>query len=366
MKPQHTLVFCISPHGYGHAAQSSSVINLLLEQYPDIEVYVKTSLPEAFIRERFDQNVKILPQVIDFGMVMASSIDILEEESFSRYQSIHEQWEVMVEQECKDLINVQPHLIVSNVAYVCLEAAHRLNIPSLAMGSLNWADIFDHYCGHYEEAPSVVSQMKSAYNHAQAFIQLTPCPPMPWIDNRQAIPPVTRLGQNKHALIRQQLKCSQDVQLILIGLGGIEMRLPIETWPTRANTVWIIPDEWDCQRKDCVPISQLGLPFIDLLASVDALITKPGYGTFSEAVCNKIPFLYVPRGDWPEEPYLEAWAKKFGIAESISRQSLKEGGFYANLNDILSQDKKLKTPPKADGAQKAVDIIVSTLTQQGV
>jgi hypothetical protein len=46
---------------------------------------------------------------------------------------------------------------------------------------------------------------------------------------------------------------------------------------------------------------------IDLLRSVDAVIAKPGYGTFAEAACNATPLLYVRRQEWPEQDCLIEW-----------------------------------------------------------
>ena len=40
--------------------------------------------------------------------------------------------------------------------------------------------------------------------------------------------------------------------------------------------------------------------FADLLASSDALLCKPGYGSFVEAASCGVPVLYVARPDWPE------------------------------------------------------------------
>ncbi len=51
-------------------------------------------------------------------------------------------------------------------------------------------------------------------------------------------------------------------------------------------------------------IAELRLSVMDVLGSRDAILGKPGYGTFAEAACNGKPVLYVSRGDWPEEPAL--------------------------------------------------------------
>ena len=357
-KPQK-IVFCISPHGYGHAAQTCSVINQLFKQTPEIEVFVKTSLPQTFIQERITNPINFIPNIIDFGMVMSSSIDVLTKESWQQYQQVHTQWEDNVQQEINSLATIKPDLVVSNVAYVVLEAARRLSIPSVAMCSLNWADIFEYYCHDFENADAITSQMQSSYNSAQTFIQFTPCPPMTWLSNRQAVNPITRYGKNQREHINQHLSLSADNQLVLIGLGGIEMRLPIENWPKRKNTLWIVPDEWQTKRNDCLPLSHLNLSFIDILASVDALITKPGYGTFTEAVCHQLPFLYVPRGGWPEEPYLEAWAKQYGVADSVNRDALTTGQFYTHLDQLLvAQQKNHRLPPETTGARDAANIIL--------
>lgn len=352
------IVFAISPHGYGHASQTSSVVNALLRQFPETEIWLKTPLPKEFLQQRFAASVHVYPGLIDFGMVMASSIDVLAQASWQRYKALHDDWEVSVGQEMEDLRKIQPDLVVSNVAYTTLEAARRLGIPSIAMCSLNWADIFAHYCHAYPGSAKIIEQIQAAYNSAQLFIQLTPCPPMPWIANKRAVSPVTRLGINRREELNAKFNWSTRTQLILIGLGGIEMRLPIEDWPKRENTIWLIPDEWQTARQDCVSLAETNLNFIDLLCSANALMTKPGYGTFSEAVCNQIPFLYVPRGDWPEEPFLVEWAQRCGHANSVTREALFSGSFYRQLDDLLVAARQRKPSPSASGAEEAAAIIM--------
>ncbi len=355
-----TLVFCISPHGYGHASQTAGVVNGLLEHNPNLDIVLKTTLPPHFIKERFHPHVKVFPKIIDFGMIMASSIDVLSKESWQQYATIHAHWETHVQREYNELASLKPQLIISNIAYVCLEAAYRLNTPSVAMSSLNWADIFEHYCHNYPDAQAITQQIRSAYNRSHTFIQFTPCPPMTWLQHASPVSPITRLGNNLRDAINREFGLSRQARLILIGLGGIAMRLPIETWPLKKDTYWLIPDDWAIQRDDCIPLSRIKHSYIDTLCSVDALITKPGYGTFSEAVCNQVPFLYVSRGDWPEEPFLEAWAKSFGNAAKLSRQDLYTGNIHAALEHVLNR--KMSTPPPtAEGAREAADIILGLL-----
>jgi hypothetical protein len=53
-------------------------------------------------------------------------------------------------------------------------------------------------------------------------------------------------------------------------------------------------------------------PFASLLAGVDAVLTKPGYGVLSEAMLCGARLCWVDRGQFPEARYLEAamWARR--------------------------------------------------------
>jgi small subunit ribosomal protein S21 len=63
----------------------------------------------------------------------------------------------------------------------------------------------------------------------------------------------------------------------------------------------------------------------DLLASVDAVITKPGYGTFVEAACAGTPILYLERDDWPETPHFAAWLAQHARAAALGREATAGG-----------------------------------------
>ena len=74
--------------------------------------------------------------------------------------------------------------------------------------------------------------------------------------------------------------------------------------------------------------------FSDLLASSDALICKPGYGSFVEAASCGVPVLYVNRADWPEAPALIAWLQQHGLCREVSRDALEQGKIAEALEEI--------------------------------
>lgn len=81
----------------------------------------------------------------------------------------------------------------------------------------------------------------------------------------------------------------------------------------------------------------LGLSHTDLLRSCDALIGKPGYGTFVEAACNQTPVLYLPREDWPEQPYLVEWLERRVPLVAVTATALRRGELKDALRAVWSQ-----------------------------
>ena len=95
-----------------------------------------------------------------------------------------------------------------------------------------------------------------------------------------------------------------------------------------------------------------------VLASCDAVITKPGYGMFTEAACNGVPVLYVTRRDWPEEPCLVQWLRQNAACLEVERGMLLAG----ELGDALQQLWALPLPPRPDatGAVAAAEFLKAT------
>lgn len=99
----------------------------------------------------------------------------------------------------------------------------------------------------------------------------------------------------------------------------------------------------------------LPMAFSDQLASVDVLLTKPGYGMFTEAALHGLPVLTVARGDWPEEPYLEAWMRERVAFEVLPRERFTKGYFVEALDGLIEHGRRQGTP--ASGIDEAVALI---------
>ena len=349
------LLVDISAHGFGHVGQTAPVVNELVRRIPDLRVTLRTTAPRSLLQQRFHGDFHHIPVAFDFGMQMANAVDVQVKESAVAYRAFHADWEEKVEREAHAMRALKPDLLLANVPYLSLAAARVAEVRAVGMCSLNWADIYRHYCAGNVASHAIHAQILEAYNSAECFLKVQPSMPMPNLSNTRIINPIARVGCNQRQHLAKKLRLGETEKLVLVAMGGMEFRLPVEHWPQLPGVRWIIPQAWQAQRDDTATLEALDLPFGDVLASCDAVLTKPGYGTFAEAACAGVPVLYVTRRDWPEEPYLVQWLEEHGVCLEVQRYMLHTG----DLGDVLNQLWAIPKPPAPmpSGISEAADYL---------
>lgn len=324
------LVVAISGHGFGHVAQTAPILNQLHQRMPQLRLTVRSAVPLAQLRSRIHAPFAHLTSEGDIGMAMSSALDVLVGDSRSAYRAFHAGWDARVDYEARQMNDLKADFVFSNVGYLPLAGAQRAGIRNAALCSLNWADIYRHYCG----ADAIAAQIHDCYANADAFLRATPGMPMADLPNLIPVSPIAATGTNRRAELNRRLGLSVGEKLVLVSLGGIASRLPVETWPKIAGVRWLVQASWQVEHPDAIILETLQMDFCDLLASSDALICKPGYGSFVEAASCGVPVLYVNRADWPEAPALNAWLQQHGLCREVSRQVLEQGMFAEVLEEI--------------------------------
>ena len=103
-----------------------------------------------------------------------------------------------------------------------------------------------------------------------------------------------------------------------------------------------------------------GFRYEDLVAAVDAVVTKPGYGIIAECIVSGTAMLYTSRGDFREYDLLVREMPRFLRSRFISQPDLFAGAFRSGLSALLAQP----APPEqmaANGADVAAGILTSLL-----
>ena len=350
----HFLV-SITGHGFGHVAQTAPVLNRLHELVPQLRITLRSSVPLSHLRSRIHAPFEHLPSEGDIGMAMSSALDVRVEDSRAAYRAFHADWIKRVEDEARLLRKLEADMVLSNVGYLPLAGAQRAGIPNAALCSLNWFDIYRHYCGE----DKVAAQIHDCYANVDAFLRATPGMAMDYLPNLVPVALIAAVGENRRDELNRHLRLSSEERLVLVSLGGIASRLPIERWPRIEGVRWLVQASWQVTHPDAVEIESLPPSFGDLLASCDALLCKPGYGSFAEAACSGVPVLYVNRADWPEAPALVEWLQRHGTCREIGRETLERGDFADELENLWSMPQPERIKPT--GADEAADWLMRSI-----
>ncbi|TMU23205.1 hypothetical protein E0L35_14030 [Halomonas sp. ATBC28] len=367
MHGQHLLV-TISGHGLGHLSQASAVINSLSSRYPRIKLSIRSSLATTVLQEWISPAFTHYCVEDDIGMRMTSALDVDLNASEAAYTALHDQWDLKVEALATWLRQQHVTHVLTDVAYLPLAAAQYAAIPSAVICSLNWAEVIERYFSS-EQAKYWKDQARQAYQQAKVFIQPAPSMPMLWLDNRLPVAPIGRVGRCQREALIARLALPANCYIVLVGMGGMALSLSARHWANELHgrpVHYLLPDsQLSAIKGEEVlasyfhAVSHTDLMYQDLMASVDLMITKPGYGTFVEAAATGLPLLFVARDDWPDSDSLVQWIEKVGLSAQISRDALADGKFSCEMEHLLNQERYPAISPS--GADQAADYLVSFL-----
>lgn len=352
--------FAVSSHGYGHLSQSIAVANAILEHYPDSIFRFQGNFPKQTIAERLNcTDFEHDARALDVGLIQADPLNIDFPATAKAYEKLHDNFVDKITNEAKELTRWGADIVIADVPYLSLAAAAKANINGIAIASLSWDNIIAGYFNLNDKKPAKwFADILSA--QSETSLALLPEPAMNGdsFPIRQAIPPIALLGEPLPE-IHSSLGISEDDKrpLILASLGGIPANsLPLSAMARDKRFHWITNSADTYQSENLHSIFSIPQHnYQNIVASVDGLVSKPGYGTAVEAVNYNLPFVYTCRGDFPDEPVITNWLSLNARSVEISREQWNLGNFGDNLMELIKQPRQPIL--HCNGAQVAAAIV---------
>lgn len=371
MTQPHLLV-CISSHGFGHLSQTAPVLNALHDIRPDIRFTIRCTLDPERIRSRLNMPVMIASETDDIGMLMKDAVNVDVDASLQALMQIHGQCQSKVDHLAGWMSRGDFDAVLSNVGYLPLAAAQTIGLPNVGMSSLRWDAILESLVSHGPDRDHgsnighILQDMRTAYEAAKHFVCLTPCMALPAASNLVSVGPVCDPGARREAELKRMIQRlhpdTEDCHLILVGMGGMPFAFSLEHWPAQmlGKDVFYLCEETIANTHlHAVSVDATGMRYSDLIASVDLVLTKPGYGTFVEVAMAGTPVLYVERPHWAETEALTSWLETMVPCKSMARDTLNNGHAAHAASELLSIGRTL--PSQATGNVQAALILSNLL-----
>lgn len=142
-------------------------------------------------------------------------------------------------------------------------------------------------------------------------------------------------GRERCREITKLTGCSPAKKWVLLSFNTLEwteQALQRVRQLTEYEFFTLLPLQWEGQNVHA--IDRGIIPYSDLLASVDGMLSKPGFGVVSECIVNKKPLVFADRSDFMEYPLLVEGIKKYLCHTHIPSKKLYAGELKEALDAV--------------------------------
>ncbi|MDN5941409.1 MAG: hypothetical protein L0H94_05970 [Nitrospira sp.] len=353
-------IWCaISGHGYGHAAQVAPVLNALGTLVPGLTAILRTTVPAAFFQDRLTIPWEHSPVQQDIGCIQNGPLTIDIDATWIAHQHFHATWSTRLSNEITAIRAASPAMVVADIAYLAIEAGSRAQIPTIALASLTWDLVLKEYCHASDHAQQqLIQHIRESYAKTDTAIRIMPAPKIDIFSKMIDIGPIADPASPERDRLASALDLAPNEKTVLVGFGGIPLTsLPLEQIERLRHYRFLFdgPIPSGCSRIHS--IKTLPFSFKTLLASVDVIMTKPGYGTIVEAVALQQPVLYVRRYNFADEQPLVDYLHRYGRGVELSLDDFTQGRWEAALHQAIDIPAPSSPPPPSTGATDAAAYI---------
>ena len=347
-KPSCTsIAYYITAHGYGHGVRSADIIRAFIRLYPEIDVHVVTTLPESFLRNRIGSGkISIRVRDFDIGMVQLDSIRVDVAATLEKALAFYAARERLAADEVAFLKEAKINTVVADIPSLPIEAAALAGIHSVAVGNFSWDWIYSEFLADDRRWLPIVEMFREQYARTNLLLRLPFHDEMAAFPQKKDIPLVARPGTPCREKLARITNCDPEKKWILLSFTTLDLSdealFRIEQIE-ECEFLTVLPLEW--RRSNLHAVAREDVSFSDTLASVDAVISKPGFGILSDCIVNNKPLIYAERTNFREYPVLEASIRKYLKHVHISSEDLYHGNLEPSLCAVESAPAPMENLP---------------------
>jgi hypothetical protein len=364
-----SIVFYITGHGFGHASRQIEIINAIYALDPGARIVIRTSAPRWLFAKTLRGPADVQTASTDVGAIQRGALDIDVPETIRRAAEFHADpaADARIDEEVRALKAVDARLVVGDIPPLAFAVAARAGVRSIAISNFTWDWIYEGYGEELVHAPWLLDRLRSWYAQATEAWLLPMAGGFEGMNKTAALPFVARHATHARADVRARLGLPASEPLMLISFGGYGAN---ELDPARAAAtltsarIVVTAAQADGHPPGTIGIHEdavygSGLRYEDLVAAVDIVLTKPGYGIVSECIANGTRLLYTSRGRFREyEVFVEEMPRALPC-HFISHADLAAGRWQDATARLLSMP--AVTPPPTNGAQVAAERLLSLI-----
>ena len=375
----HNLIMFISSFGFGHLSRTVAVVRKLFNNREDINVHLIAPLEHCdfFMRsmilshKEFKDNIIIHPIKTDEGLFYErfSLKPNLEKTINQAYSFYIKQSSSFAQKVIKRIEKLSNKLIYSDISPMAFEIAEQIDENALAVSNFDWYTVFDNLPVKdnilLERKIKITEYLKDSYNKSKILLKL-PLSDNECFVNAESMD-VTEISffcrdkTQSNKKFRTKQGFHEDSLLIFLSFGYQNQLKLIDsknlTRQISKKNIHLITSHVNKDVKNATSIPENETESQNWIGNCDLFIGKPGWGSMSECIINKVKMLLIPIKENIESGKLINKSLEIG-----GTRVLKEGEFE-NLS-WLKDIREMKIPQYKDGMKKdGKETIVDKINQ---
>ena len=329
---QPAIYIAVTSHGFGHAVRAATVAEKLQQLRPDLKIFLVTVAPQWLLECYVQQDYVYRQRVFDVGVIQSDSLTMDKEATLAKMQSIIAAEKSIIREEADFIRQNGVGLVLADVPALAVPIAHAAGVPCWMMSNFGWDFIYRDWGKEFE---SVVQWIEQYYNQCDRLFRLPLAEPM------SVFPSITDVGltgstpRYSDAELKQKFQLTKPkAKTVLLTFGGLGLQaIPYGNLERFADWQFITFDRNAPDLPNLLKIAESKLRPLDFMPICGKVVSKPGYSTFSEALCCDLPIVSLTRQEFAEAPVLlEA------IQNYSQHQIIETAEFFRGDWDFLNRE----------------------------
>ena len=356
---QFSIYIAITGHGFGHAVRAATVAEKLEQLRPDIDLHLVTVAPEWLLKSYIKGNFIYRPRVLDVGVIQSDSLTMDRPATLSKMQDIISRQSDIIAEETKYIREHNIDLVLADIPALAAPIAKAAGIPCWMMSNFGWDFIYRDWG---EEFAEVVAWIENFYAKSDRLFRL------PLAESMSAFSQITNVGltgskpkfSNEELRQKFQLTAPKE-KTILLTFGGLGLQaIPYENLNRFTNWQFITFDRHAPDLPNLLKVADRTLRPLDFMSLCSRVVSKPGYSTFSEAMCCDTPIVSLTREGFAEAPVLLNALQDYSQHQIITIEEFFTGNWEFLERDLIPPRKQER--PDKNGATAIAQEISSYLS----
>jgi hypothetical protein len=327
----------ITGHGFGHATRTTAVLNEIRQRCPDAVFLVTSTAPHWLLDRQIDGPFIHRPRSLDVGVVQSDSLQMDRAATLEKLNDLQRRSASIIASEVQFLRQNRVTLVLADSPFLAVPIAHAADVPCWMASNFGWDFIYRDWGDDFEAIADWIADY-----HAQCDVLFR----LPFHEPMSAFPNVVDVGltgsqprQDLEQLRSQWGIVQPPERTVLMTFGGLGVNnIPYDAVQQFPDWQFITFSSSAPSLQNLIVVKDLTLRPVDFMPLCDRILSKPGYGTFSEACQLKKTVCTLPRDGFAEVPLLLA-----GIQNYAYHQIIDSVQFFAGEWQFLSAS---ATPPR--------------------